>query len=477
MSFNSLEFLLFFPVVAALFFSQSRKLRWPLLLAASYFFYMSWRPAYVFLILASTAVDYVAGLGMQAATSRMKRRSYLALSLVANLGLLFVFKYYNFFSRSFEAAFDWLGLPPEVPVLLPVGISFYTFQTLSYSIDVYRRRFPAQRHLGRFALYVAFFPQLVAGPIERPHRLLPQLARLHARIDYARITGGLKLMAWGLFKKMVIADRLAPLVDQVYADPQQQAAAALILATYCFGLQIYFDFSGYSDIAVGGARVLGVELMQNFRQPYLSCSLREFWRRWHISLSTWFRDYLYVPLGGNRLGRWRMGFNMLVVFLLSGLWHGANWTFLVWGGLHGLGVLFSHATEGLRNWTARLTGLDRSPKLRRLLGIVFTFHFITFAWIFFRAPSISSAFRIVQKLFQGGFFNLSWEALPVSQVGLLTLLVCIVLTEWIDWLKGGFVAFLSMGPSWLRWVLYSTLVVGIILFGSYDEQRFIYFQF
>ena len=477
MSFNSLEFLLFFPVVAALFFSQSRKLRWPLLLAASYFFYMSWRPAYVLLILASTVVDYVAALRVQAATNRLKRRSYLALSLVNNLGLLFVFKYYNFFSRSFEAAFSWLGLPSEVPVLLPVGISFYTFQTLSYTIDVYRGRFPAQKHLGRFALYVAFFPQLVAGPIERPHRLLPQLARLHAGINYARITSGLKLIAWGLFKKMVIADRLAPLVDQVYADPQQHAGAALLLATYCFGFQIYFDFSGYSDIAVGTARVLGIKLTRNFRQPYLAGSLREFWRRWHISLSTWFRDYLYIPLGGNRLGRWRMSFNMLVVFLLSGLWHGANWTFLVWGGLHGLGVLVSRATWRLRNWTARLTGLDRSSEVRRLLGIVLTFHFVTFAWIFFRAPSISNALQIIEKLFQGGFFDLCWEELPVSETGLVALLVAIVLTEWLDCLKGGFGAFLAAGPIWLRWLLYTTIVLGIILFGSYDEQRFIYFQF
>ena len=369
------------------------------------------------------------------------------------------------------------GLPAEIPTLLPVGISFYTFQTLSYSIDIYRGQIAAEKHLGRFALYVAFFPQLVSGPIERSRRLLPQLHLLHSRIDYARITGGLKLMAWGFFKKMVVADRLAPLVDQVYADPQQQTAAALALATYCFGFQIYFDFSGYSDIAVGSARVLGVELMQNFRQPYLSCSLREFWGRWHISLSTWFRDYLYFPLGGNRLGRKRTAFNLLVVFLFSGLWHGANWTFLCWGALHGMGVLLSHATEGFRNRLARLTRLDRFPMARHLFGVVVTFHFVTFAWIFFRAQSVSDALQISHRLSQGGLFDLSWKMLPISQAGLLTLLLCIVLIEWIELRGKGFCSFLSTGPGWLRWTLYCTLVVSIILFGNYDEQKFIYFQF
>ena len=342
MLFNSLEFLLFLPVVLVCYALTPRHLRWIPLLAASYYFYASWRLEYLTLILASTAVDYAAGLALGRVTNRASRRALVGLSLVANLGILLFFKYANFFAQTWSSMIGAGADGSLHTFLLPVGISFYTFQTLSYTIDVYRGRIEPERHLGRFALYVAFFPQLVAGPIERAGRLLPQVTRM-ASPNTDQIVSGLRLALWGFFKKVVIADRLALVVDQVYGNPADQSGITWLIGTYFFAFQIYCDFSGYSDIAIGVARLLGFDLMKNFRVPYSASSLREFWGRWHISLSTWFRDYVYIGLGGNRvqLGRWIA--NILVTFLVSGLWHGANWTFVVWGGLHGAYLVIEHA--------------------------------------------------------------------------------------------------------------------------------------
>ncbi|MCK5082965.1 MAG: MBOAT family protein, partial [Candidatus Omnitrophica bacterium] len=407
MLFNSLHFLIFFPVVVLAYFSMGHRFRWIFLLCASYYFYMCWKPEYVLLIMASTLIGYYTGLQMDKATVRSRRKMFLILSLVSNLGILFAFKYFNLLNDSLRAGFNHFNILYNIPafdVLLPIGISFYTFQTLSYTIEVYRGNQKPEKHLGIFALYVAFFPQLVAGPIERSTNLLPQFYQ-RQRFDLQRIKNGLLLMAWGFFKKLIIADRIAVLVNQIYNNPTDYSGAPLIIATYLFAFQIYCDFSGYSDIAIGGAQVLGIDLMKNFKFPYMAKSVSEFWKRWHISLSTWFRDYLYIPLGGNRVTTQRWFFNIIIVFLISGLWHGANWTFVIWGALHGFYILFSFVTAKKRQSMASLLRLDQYPKIWGAVKTFITFNLIVFAWIFFRANSISDAMYICAHLFSGNEFG------------------------------------------------------------------------
>ena len=491
MQFNSLQFLLFFPVVAGCYFAIPFRYRWALLLAASYYFYMCWKAEYIILILASTAIDYLAAIGMEKCAGTRTRRMWLVLSLCANLGILFAFKYFNFFSDSVRAALDRFDLFYDVPqfeALLPVGISFYTFQSMSYTIDVYRRARPAERHVGLFALYVAFFPQLVAGPIERSTRLLPQF-RKQFDFDYRRVVSGLQLIFWGLFKKMVIADRLAHAVDQVYGNPDSYAGPALILASYFFAFQIYCDFSAYSDIAVGSARVLGYDLMQNFRRPYLATSISNFWQRWHISLSTWFRDYLYIPLGGNRAGKIRWQANLLAVFLVSGLWHGANWTFIAWGGLHGAYMVIGIWTASLRNRAARLAGLTRHPRIRAGFQIVITFHLAVAAWVFFRANTVAEAVNIIrstldvraslvslQHVYQSGAFEETFglDSLHLAfSGGLVMFLVSIQCVQERCDIR----ALFNRAPLWLRWAIYVSGALAILNLGVIAEVPFIYFQF
>ncbi|MBZ0166614.1 MAG: MBOAT family protein, partial [Candidatus Omnitrophica bacterium] len=403
MLFNSIEFLIYFVLVTTVYFAVPNRWKWLYLLLASYYFYMCWQPKYIVLILISTVIDYWAGRRMGDLEDKKRRRKYLLLSLAANLGLLFSFKYFNFFGDSFNAVLTALNssyLVPHLTVLLPVGISFYTFQTLSYSIDVYYGQQKPQRHFGRFALFVAFFPQLVAGPIERSRHLLPQFNSPKG-FDYARVTDGLKLMLWGLFKKAVIADRVAVFVVAVYDHPQDYTGWPLILATVFFAFQIYCDFSGYSDIAIGSSKVLGIDLMDNFNRPYFSKSVAEFWKRWHISLSTWFRDYVYIPMGGSRVPRARLYFNLLFVFVVSGLWHGANWTFVIWGALNGFYLLFSIFSETFRARWCALIGLDRRPLLHKYVKVAITFGLINFAWIYFRANTLADAWYISTHLFSG----------------------------------------------------------------------------
>jgi len=481
MLFNSLEFLIFFPVVVAAYFALPARYRWVLLLAASYYFYIAWKAEYVVLIIISTLVDYVAGLRMGRIPERSRRKGYLFLSLAIHLSILFAFKYFNFFNDSFRALFQRLDLFYPIPAfraLLPVGISFYTFKSLSYIIDIYRGNKQPETHLGIFALYVSFFPQLIAGPIDRSERMIPQLKQRQP-LDWERVLSGLRRMGWGYFKKLVIADRLAVVVDAVYNDPTAYTGVPLILSTYFFAFQIYCDFSGYSDIAIGAARVMGYELTENFKRPYYARSIGEFWRRWHITLSTWFRDYLYIPLRGNRASRPRVSLNLMIVFLVSGLWHGAAWTFVIWGALHGLYLVASLWLGGLRQALERAAGLASRPRLRKLVYVFGTFHLVTFAWIFFRANSLSDAAYIVSHLFRGLDLRAGYGlGLGLYQIAIaLAALAALELAHWVERRGLTASAFLRARPAWVRLGLDYALVFSILLFGRMGVTEFIYFQF
>ncbi|MFN0060680.1 MAG: MBOAT family O-acyltransferase [Planctomycetota bacterium] len=486
MKFNSIEFLLYFPLVALSYFLLPQRHRWLLLLAASYYFYMCWEPVYALLIVASTVVDYAAGRLMGASADRAQRRKYLFVSMALNLGLLFTFKYLDFTLASLKAAFAPFNLLEDLPLfhlVLPVGISFYTFQTLSYTIDVYRGTAPAERHLGYFALYVVYFPQLVAGPIERTDRLLPQLRATHA-FDLQRIYSGALCMLWGFFKKLAIADPLGLIVDPVYNNPQAFEGPAFVVATVAFAIQIYCDFSGYSDIAIGASRILGIELMQNFRRPYLARSLVEFWQRWHISLSQWFRDYVYVPLGGNRGSTARVCVNLFIVFLVSGLWHGASWTFVAWGALHGTYLIVGRLTRAPRAALAAALRLERVPRLHLAAQIATTFTLVLAAWVFFRAASVADACYIFASLGTG------WQSFTVSvlepfaNVGvpldqLVAALIAILCLELVQLAQEytRLSAWFFQRPVALRWGAYQLLLLGVFLLGDFHERAFIYFQF
>lgn len=481
MLFHSIEFLLFFPLVVGLYFLFPFRWRWLILLLASYAFYMSWRAEYIILILASTTIDYFAAIQIYRAQDARRRRNFLLLSLTVNLGLLFSFKYLNFFNASVGDLLAWFHIhyrPPLIDILLPVGISFYTFQTLSYTIDVYRGKQQPETHFGKFALFVSFFPQLVAGPIERSTRLLPQFSRKNS-LHLPRINSGLRLMAWGFFKKLVIADRLAPIVDTVYSNPYDFSGIPLLLATFFFSVQIYCDFSGYSDIAIGAARVLGYDLMENFRQPYFSRSVREFWGRWHISLSTWFRDYVYIPLGGNRVMQWRWYFNLFVVFVISGLWHGANWTFVLWGALHGIYIVAQISTRNARRKLLIATKLNRFPRLLGALSIMVTFGFVLVAWIFFRANSLADAIYIVRHLAVGLEFSSAYGLNiggPYEMAVIVLALATLLIVDAYEALGHPGEQLIRRSTP-LRWSLYYALLFSILIFGKFGVTEFIYFQF
>ena len=486
MLFNSIQFLIFFPIVVGLYFVIPHKYRWILLLAASYYFYMAWRAEYIFLIIISTLVDYYAGLMMEKQVEKSKRKKFLLLSLFSNLGLLFTFKYFNFFSNSLTEVFRYFNIfydSPTFKLLLPVGISFYTFQTLSYSIDVYRGHKKAEKHLGYFALYVAFFPQLVAGPIERSQRLLPQFFDKH-HFDYQRVTDGLKLMMWGFFKKVVIADRLAILVNQVYNNAQNYEGFPLVLATYFFAFQIYCDFSGYSDIAIGAAQVMGFNLMENFRRPYHAKSISEFWKRWHISLSTWFRDYLYIPLGGNRVKKGRWYLNLFLTFLISGLWHGANWTFIIWGAMHGFYLISAIWSKGIVNKAYNFIGLRENSKGRKIIDVLWTFHLVLIGWVFFRANSLNDVIYILSNALDFSSMSINNVLFGAINLGLkkydiIIAISSILILELVHFKqrKTKMREFLSGKPIALRWSLYIAIFYSILLLGVFNLTEFIYFQF
>lgn len=480
MLFNSLHYLIFLPVVISVYFLLPPKHRWIFLLAASYYFYMSWRAEYIILIIISTVVDYICAL-LMSNKPQEKRKLFLLASLVVNLGLLGVFKYYNFFTRSISDLFASLNILADLPghhLLLPVGISFYTFQTLSYTLDVYWGKREPERHFGHFALYVSFFPQLVAGPIERSTHLMPQLKETH-EFNPENIYYGFYRILLGFVKKVVIADRVALLVNTVYNNPTNFNGPQFMLATFFFAVQIYCDFSGYSDIAIGTARIFGIDLMENFRRPYFAKSISEFWRRWHISLSTWFRDYLYIPLGGNRLGRWKTYRNLFLTFLLSGLWHGANWTFIIWGAFHGLLLMI----ERFINERNSPIHVFFSNKKTNILKLIFTFLLVNIGWIFFRANSLTDALYIVSHLLDGLF---SFSPLrDFSDLGLTKSMFLFSLIsifglftfQFFDRKENMFEKFRS-SRTLLQWsFMYATIIL-IIIMGVYgDESQFIYFQF
>jgi D-alanyl-lipoteichoic acid acyltransferase DltB (MBOAT superfamily) len=481
MLFNSIAYCIFFPVAAAVFFLLPQRYRWTWLLGASYYFYGFTAPEYLVLLFISTIVAYFCARWIEKSERPGLRRLFLVISICTDLGMLFIFKYFDFFSHSLRLAFDRSFSPQDMVVsklFLPAGISFYTFQNLSYVIDVYRRKYGAEKDFGIYALFVSFFPQLVAGPIERAGHLLPQFLLEH-RFEYQRVSSGLKLILWGLFKKVVIADRLGSMVDQVYNFPGANRIDGLdlVLATYFFAFQIFCDFSGYSDIAIGSAQVMGFGLMDNFRNPYIADSIREFWKRWHISLVTWLRDYLYIPLGGNRVSQARWFFNILTVFVLSGLWHGANWTYIVWGAIHGGCFVISSATQKFRGAVVRLLMLDRVPWIHRGLRIFIVFHLVCFAWIFFRAQSLHDAFLVVHKIAE---FSLSEVKVPVFEIrGLLITLGLMAFMGLVAWIQRAHNTrqFLEGRPIWLRWGVCYAMIFAIIFFAPRQSHAFIYFQF
>ena len=469
MLFNSIAFLLFFPILCALYFcipASQLRLRNLLLLVASYYFYMNWDPVYALLLLTSTVITYLAALGIGYFKEKRKKKICLVSSLVLNLAILFLFKYFNFLAMNIETALQASGLAVNMPkfaLLLPVGISFYTFQALGYSIDVYRGTVKIERDFPTYALFVSFFPQLVAGPIERSQNLLPQFKQQH-RFDYDAVMSGVKLMVWGYFMKLVLADRCGIYVDTIFNNVDKHNGGSYLVATLLFPFQIYGDFAGYSLIAIGVARVLGFRLMENFHRPYFACTIGEFWHRWHISLSTWFKDYVYIPLGGNRVGKLRNYFNLLITFVVSGIWHGANWTFLCWGTIHGI-LLCIEKAFGISK--QKYTGAKKS------FHWAATFVLVCFAWILFRANNLSDAVSVVT----GIFTNLGTPKPEYANFMAIGLAMTVLLTkEFAD--EFNWKIRVADSKSWLVRHIYLIIMIAyIILFGVLGGDQFIYFQF
>ncbi len=478
MLFNSLSFAIFLPIVFVLYWALPHKYRWVVLFFASYYFYMSWNVKYVVLILITTFISYLTALLIEKTDSKKKKNFYLFIAALISLGILFFFKYFNFFQENVIRFFRLFAIqlhPATLNLLLPVGISFYTFQTLSYVIDVYKGSVPAERHFGKYATFIAFFPQLVAGPIERTQNLLPQIKEEHF-FHYEKASYGMKLMAWGFFKKLVIADVLAPYVDAIYNNVHSHQGFSLLLATLFFTLQIYCDFSGYSDIAIGTAKLLDIDLMTNFNSPYFSASIKEFWSRWHISLSTWFRDYVYIPLGGNRKGKLRTHINLVITFLVSGLWHGASWNFIIWGGVHGLAQVVEKAFIPQKN--------IRKYSLAWAFRVLIVFIFCSFAWIFFRANSFRDAMYIISHLFDGissplHYIRLGFYNMDIDIYALIPLILTIFVLMLYDFLSTKFniIERISAKPVAIRYAFYFGILTLIILFRASGEASFVYFQF
>ena len=482
MLFNSYQFIVFFAMTTAAVYAISPRLRWAVLLLASCYFYMVFVPKYILILFAVILIDYVAALMIEPAKG-VKRRSLLAASLCANVGILAYYKYANFAQSEVLGIFSWFGISIQaspLDILLPIGLSFHTFQSMSYTIEVYRGAQKAERHLGIYALYVLFYPQMVAGPIERPQNILPQL---HAPPAFCskNLIDGLQLMIWGLFKKMVIADNLALIVNPAYNNPEAHHGWPLVIATYAFAIQIFCDFSGYSDIARGAAQTMGYKLMVNFNIPYHSKSIAEFWGRWHISLSTWFRDYMYIPLGGNRHGKWRQYCNIFAVFLVSGLWHGPSWAFVAWGAIHGSYLVVGDATYRFRQKLWERIGMGNKGWLRSAVAVLITFHLVVISWVPFRAGTLVETRRVFSQMFSFSSLRDSpvTPFLPLDDFARVGLVISLILMA---------VAHLLHRRYGLRNIimkiprpLHAGLVVGaillIFLWGRFDSKDFIYFQF
>lgn len=501
MLFNSIEFLIFFPIVLLVYFIIPKKIKYIWLLVASYYFYMCWNAEYALLILFSTAVTYASGLLISKQNASdgdsekiVKRKKWIvALSFIINLGILFFFKYWGFAASIVQSLFGVFGASvtiPEFDIILPVGISFYTFQALSYTMDVYRDEIKAEKNFLRYALFVSFFPQLVSGPIERSKNLLNQLSKDYT-FSFERMREGVLLMLWGFFLKLVLADRIATFVDTVYegyAENGSYGGTYLIIATLLFAIQIYCDFSGYSTIAVGAAKVIGIELTDNFNAPYLATTVAGFWRGWHISLTTWFRDYLYIPLGGNRKGKTRKFFNKMVVFLTSGLWHGASFTYVIWGGLNGLYQVIGEILMPIRNKLVKVLHLNRKSIGHKLISVITTFILVDVSWVFFRASSVKIAFSMIKSMLTT--YN-PWVLLDKSlyQCGLgekefNLMLFGILILLFADVCKHKNIKIRKViieQDYWVRWLVFAVSIAFILTFGvwgpMFSEQNFIYFQF
>ena len=472
MLFNSIEFLLFLPIVFVLYwFVFDKKLKYQnlLILASSYIFYGWWDYRFLSLILLSTIVDYFIGLRISNQASLKNKRILLWCSVLFNLGVLGFFKYYNFFIDSWIDLFSYVGYDIKsvwtLNIILPVGISFYTFQTMSYTIDIFKGKLKPTKDFISFASFVSFFPQLVAGPIERASNLLPQILKKRV-FKYEQGVQGLRLILWGMFKKVVIADSLAPVINNIFGNYQEFGGGTLWLGAIYFAFQIYCDFSGYSDIAIGTSKLFGFELMSNFKFPYFSRNIGEFWRRWHISLSTWFRDYLYIPLGGSKEGKWKSIRNVFIIFLVSGFWHGANWTFIFWGGFHAILFLPSFISNTNRKYTSSIIAENTLlPSIKEFLQVIITLILVTLGWVFFRSESIELSFEYLMKMILE--FGLPWK----YRSGLMYV-VCIFIMDYLVRRNER----LNIKYFKFDWVLFSILILLILeKFGSYNE--FIYFQF
>ena len=485
MLFNTFHFALFLLAVVPLHFMLPHRWRWCLLLAASCYFYMALIPVYILILGLSIAIDYVAGILIENA-AQPRRKIYLAVSIVANISLLAVFKYFNFFNANVEGLarfLHWNYSIEALQLILPVGLSFHTFQAMAYTIEVYRGQQKAERHLGIYALYIMFFPQLVAGPIERPQNMLHQFRQNHP-LDVGRWASGLRWMLWGLFKKVAVADLVAPVVRSVFGSgdagtPLQFDGPVLAVATVFFAIQIYCDFSGYSDIAIGVARLLGYDLMTNFRQPYFSRSIGEFWRRWHISLSTWFRDYLYIPLGGSRVSAFRHAANLMIVFAVSGLWHGANWTFVVWGVLHGAYLVAGQALAPVRQAVSSALGLTRVPRVLAAGQTAWIFLLVAIGWVFFVSKSLGDAVHVLTHAHHlHSFLFADLFALGLPRFEMCTAVIAVATVMGVDWA-------LAMQPvavqAWwrkrsFRWACLAGCFYLIVFVGVFGKVSFIYFQ-
>jgi D-alanyl-lipoteichoic acid acyltransferase DltB (MBOAT superfamily) len=481
MLFNSVNFAIFLPIVFILYWFASKgnlRLQNILLLISSYFFYACWDWRFLFLLIFSTLLDYFTGIKISQASNQSKKHIWLWLSIIVNLGFLGVFKYYNFFAESFVDGLAQLGLKANfgtIQVILPVGISFYTFHGLSYVIDIYKNRIKPELDFINYSVFVSFFPLLVAGPIERATHLLPQILKKRT-FNYSKAVDGLRQILWGLFKKIVIADNCAEFANTIFNNSDNYSGSTLVIGALFFAFQIYCDFSGYSDIALGTARLFGIELLRNFAFPYFSRDIAEFWRRWHISLSSWFKDYLYIPLGGSKGGMWMKIRNTFIIFLVSGFWHGANWTFIVWGFLNALYIMPSIIFNTNRTNLDIVAKGKYLPSIKEFLAISLTFSLTLFAWIFFRARSVDHAFSFISEIFSRSLFTIpDFPGNGKVSIALLVLLFLIV--EWLG--REQQYAISHLGIKWykpFRWAMYYSIIVAIYFFKG-SEQQFIYFQF
>ena len=482
MLFNSINFAIFLPIVFVLYWfvtNDNLRLQNILLIVASYFFYACWDWRFLFLLIFSTLLDYFSGVKIYRSGKKINKKFWLWLSISINLGFLGIFKYYNFFAESFAQALSNVGLNVNfgtIEVILPVGISFYTFHGLSYVLDIYNNKIKPERNFVDYSLFVSFFPLLVAGPIERATHLLPQIIKKR-EFDYSKAVDGLRQILWGLFKKIVIADNCADYANTIFNNSVDYSGSTHVLGAIFFTIQIYGDFSGYSDIALGTARLFGIELLRNFAFPYFSRDIAEFWRRWHISLSSWFRDYLYIPLGGSRGGIWKKVRNTFVIFIVSGFWHGANWTFIVWGFLNALFIMPSIIFNTHRNNIDIVAKGKLLPSLRDFIAILITFGLTVFAWIFFRANSVEHALSYISEIFSRSLFVKPFFVGMYKSEPIQILIVIFFIIEWFG--REHQFAIQKLGLNWnkiLRYVFYFSIVITIFLFGG-KEQQFIYFQF